>query len=57
MNCAGKISDFFGPLRTKRQYYENHLSEVKDILYDGEIKARLAAGKTMKQVREKMKMG
>jgi len=57
MNCSNRISKFFEPLRTKRQYYENHISEIKDILREGEIKARLAANETMNQVREKMKMG
>jgi len=57
MNCAAKISDFFEPLRTKRLYFENHISEVKDILNEGERKARLVANETMEQVREKMKIG
>ena len=57
MNCASKISDFFEPIKSKRPHYENNLSEVKDILHEGERKARLVAVETMKQVREKMKIG
>jgi tryptophanyl-tRNA synthetase len=57
MNCAAKISDFFEPLRSKRSYFENHISEVKDILHEGERKAKLVAAETMKQVRDKMKIG
>lgn len=57
MNCAAKISEFFEPIRSKRPHYENNLSEVKDILHEGERKARLVANETMKQVRENMKIG
>lgn len=57
MNCSANISNFFEPLRTKRLYYENHISEVKDILHEGEKKARWVAAETMKQVRDKMKIG
>src|SRR3989304_5222124 len=57
MNCAAKISKFFEPIRSKRPHSENNLSEVQEILHEGEIKARLIAGETMKQVREKMKIG
>ena len=57
MNCAAKISVFFEPIRSKRPHYENNLSEVKDILHEGERKARFVANETMKQVRENMKIG
>jgi len=57
MNCSSKISELLEPIRSKRPYFENNLSEVKEILHEGEIKARLIAGETMKQVREKMKIG
>src|SRR3989339_1780354 len=57
MNCSSKISELLEPIRSKRPYFENNLSEVQEILHEGEIKARLIAGETMKQVREKMKIG
>lgn len=57
MNCALKISTFFEPLREKRNYYENRMNEVLDILHDGEKRARDVAEKTMNEVHEKMKLG
>ncbi len=57
MNCASKISDFFEPIRSKRQYYEEHISEVKDILHEGERKGKIVAEQTMHEVHEKMKIG
>jgi tryptophanyl-tRNA synthetase len=57
MNCADKIQGFFEPIRLKRIYYESHLDEVKEILHQGEIKARETAAITMNEVREKMKLG
>jgi len=56
-NCATKISDSLASFREKRSYYENHLSEVKEILHDGEMKARKVAQQTMNEVREAMKIG
>lgn len=57
MNCAGKISAFLDPVREKRHHFENHLSEVKEILHDGERRAKVAAANTMHEVHEKMKLG
>ena len=57
INCAAKISEFFEPIRSKRSYYENHISEVKDILHEGERQARIVAEQTMTEVREKMQLG
>ncbi len=57
MMCASKISDFFAPVREKRKYYEKNISEVKDILNDGEKRAALIAGQTMEEVHKKMKLG
>jgi tryptophanyl-tRNA synthetase len=57
MNCAGKISAFLDPVREKRHHFENHLSEVKEILHDGERRAKVAAENTMHEVHEKMKLG
>ncbi len=55
--CAIKIADFFAPMREKRAYFTENMSEVKDILADGEKRAKATAEETMKSVREKMKMG
>lgn len=57
LNCSEKISSFFLPMREKRSYYENNKNEVMDILHDGEKRAKIVAEATMKEVREKMKLG
>jgi tryptophanyl-tRNA synthetase len=57
MNCASKISLMLEPIIEKRKYYESKKSEVLEILDDGEKRAGKVAGETMKEVREKMKMG
>lgn len=57
MKCASKISSFLEPMIEKRKYYENNLSMVKDVLSDGEKRAKVTAEETMTEVRLKMKMG
>jgi tryptophanyl-tRNA synthetase len=57
MRCASRIADFLAPMREKRAYYEAHVDEVKDILRDGENRARHEAQKTMAEVRRAMKLG
>ncbi|MDZ7361641.1 MAG: tryptophan--tRNA ligase [candidate division KSB1 bacterium] len=57
MRCANRIADFLAPMREKRAYYEAHVDEVKDILHDGENRARREAQKTMAEVRRAMKLG
>jgi tryptophanyl-tRNA synthetase len=57
LNCSAKISEFLEPIRTKRSFYEKNISEVKDILHEGERRAKIAANFTMTEVREKMKIG
>jgi tryptophanyl-tRNA synthetase len=57
MNCASKISAILSPILGKRHYYEQRLNEVTDILSDGEMRAGHTAKETMKEVREKMKLG
>jgi len=55
--CALKISEFLNPIIEKRNYYENNLDEVKDILSDGEKRAKIVAVKTMEEVHKVMKFG
>lgn len=57
LNCASKISEFLGPIREKRIYYENRIDEVKEILDDGEKRAKIIASATMDEVHMKMKIG
>jgi tryptophanyl-tRNA synthetase len=57
MNCASKISKFLEPIIEKRNYYENRIDEVKDILHNGETKGRIVAEQTMNEVHDNMKLG
>lgn len=57
MNCASKISSMLNPIIEKRKYYEQNINLVKNILHDGESRAKKTAEETMKEVREKMKLG
>lgn len=57
MNCANKIIDALAPHRERRAYYESHLDEVKDILSDGEQRARVVAEQTMSEVHQAMGIG
>jgi tryptophanyl-tRNA synthetase len=57
MRCADKISAELAPHREKRAYFESHLDEVKNILHDGEAKAKTIAQQTMEEVHVAMKMG
>lgn len=57
LNCAAKINGFLAPILERRKVYENNIESVKEILNDGEKKARIVAQQTMNEVREKMKMG
>jgi len=57
MKCSEKISTFLEPVIEKRNFYENNIDEVKDILSDGEKRGKLTAEATMNEVRNKMKLG
>lgn len=57
MNCASKISEFLAPMIERRKSFENNIVLVKDILADGEKRAKELATATMTEVREKMKLG
>ncbi len=55
--CSEKISKFLNPIIEKRNYFENNLDEVKDILADGEKRAKVVAVATMEEVHKVMKFG
>ncbi len=55
--AAEKIADSLAPFRAKRSHYESHPDEVRDILADGERRARARAEETMQSVRTVMKLG
>ena len=57
LKCASKISEFLDPILEKRKHYEVNVETVKEILADGETRARKVAVATMHEVREKMKIG
>lgn len=57
MNCANNISKFLDPIIEKRKYYEDRIDEVKEILHDGENKAKIVAKITMEEVHTKMMLG
>lgn len=57
LNAANHIIDHLAPFREKRAYFESHAQEVKDILHDGETKAKKVAVQTMTEVHEAMKLG
>ncbi len=56
-NCAEKMNKFLAPIIERRKYYENNIDVVKDILAQGEKKAKEAAIVTMDEVHNKMKLG
>ena len=49
-----KINQYFAPFEEKRNYYLNHIDEVKDILNDGAKKARAFAKEKIEIVRSKV---
>lgn len=57
MKCAAKISNFLEPIIEKRKYYEIRMDDVKNILFDGEKRARKVAEATMNEVHNNMKIG
>ncbi len=57
MRCAKKIAETLTPNREKRAYYESNINEVKDILADGENRAKEVAKKTIAEVHNAMRMG
>ncbi len=57
LKCSGKISEFIEPIRQKRLYFEDNISEVESILADGEKRAKIEAEKTMDEVHSVMKFG
>jgi tryptophanyl-tRNA synthetase len=55
--CSSKINEFLEPVLSKRKKLEANIDSVKQILADGESKARSVAQSTMNQVRTAMKLG
>ncbi|MEK6552592.1 MAG: tryptophan--tRNA ligase, partial [Bacteroidota bacterium] len=57
LNCASKINNILAPILEKRKTYEKNINLVKDVLNEGEKKAKVIAQQTMNEVHQKMKMG
>lgn len=55
--CADSISTFLAPMLERRAVIEAKPDAVKEILADGEAKAKVIAAATMAEVREVMKLG
>lgn len=50
----GSIDKLLEPIRVKRAYYENHLSEVKEIIQHGSKKANIIGNQTVEEIKEAM---
>jgi tryptophanyl-tRNA synthetase len=57
MRCASKINEMLAPILEKRKIYADDTNKVKEILHDGESKAKVVAKQTMDEVHQKMKLG
>ncbi len=57
LKCASNINQFLAPILEKRKTLENNLSQVEDIIHEGENRGRIVAQKTMEEVRTIMKLG
>jgi tryptophanyl-tRNA synthetase len=57
LKVSSKIAERLAPVREKRGYYENHPAEVREILADGEARARRRAAETMAEVHRVMALG
>lgn len=57
LRAAKKIAETLAPIQERRAHYESHPAEVKDILTDGERRARQRAQGTMTEVHAVMHFG
>ncbi|NOY78161.1 MAG: tryptophan--tRNA ligase [Calditrichaeota bacterium] len=56
-NLAQKLADYLAPFREKRAELEQNRKKIRDIIEDGNERARKEARETMGAVREAMKIG
>lgn len=56
-NLARKVAAYFAEFREKRNYYEQNISEVEDVIAQGNKVAGKVAEQTMKEVYDAMKIG
>ncbi|MBU1098549.1 MAG: tryptophan--tRNA ligase [Ignavibacteriae bacterium HGW-Ignavibacteriae-2] len=57
MKCVEKINMFLEPIIYKRKQMENDIDAVKNIIADGENKAKIVAASTMDEVHKVMSLG
>ena len=57
LKCSDAIAKNLEPVLEKRNYFSQNLNLVKDILSDGERRAKIVANETMEQVRKSMSVG
>jgi len=56
-NLANKLADYLAPFREKRSELEQNRKRIRDIIEDGNDRARKEARETMEAVRDAMKIG
>lgn len=56
-NLSEKLALYLAPFREKREYYEQHLDEVRAIIDRGNAVAHKVARETMNEVHKAMKLG
>jgi len=57
LKCSSRINKYLAPVLETRKTYENDIDKVKDIITDGENKAKKVAQDTMEEVRSVMNLG
>ncbi|MCH8927889.1 MAG: tryptophan--tRNA ligase [Candidatus Marinimicrobia bacterium] len=56
-NLAKKLNSYLDPLRERRAEYESKPDAIRDIIHEGDLKAKKEASETMSAVYEAMKFG
>jgi len=53
---ARRVAEGLGPIHDRQEYYRSHLPEVREIIADGDERARRVARATMAEVREAVRI-
>lgn len=56
-NLSKKLNSYIDPLRERRAEYESKPDAIRDIIHEGDLKAKKEASDTMSEVYEAMKFG
>ena len=57
LNCANHVIEALSPMREKRAHYEKRIGDVKNILAEGEKRAKAVSVQTMNEVHQAMGLG